>query len=88
MTVATEFMLTTTDNPFDPFTQYSEWNAYDMRLGYNTNAYLARIVRSSDDLSEADQSVAIDDAMDEIVELNVLGIYKKVEANSYQSRAS
>ncbi len=84
-TVATEFMLTTTDNPFNPFTQWSEWYAYDLRMGYNTAAYLARIVRSSDELSEADQSIAIDDAMNEIVKENPLGIYKKVEVNSYKS---
>lgn len=83
--VATEFMLTTTDNPFNPFTQWEEWLAFDLILGHNTPAYLARVVRTSDELSEADQSIAIDDAMDEIVKENPLGIYKKVEANSYQS---
>lgn len=73
-----ETMLTTTDNPFDPFTQYAEWYTWDTSAGYHTCAYLARIVRTSDDLSEADQNVAIDDAMDEIVRENPLGVYKKV----------
>lgn len=76
-----ENMLTTTDNPFDPFTQFDEWRVYDDVLGYGTLAYLARIVRTSDALSDADQSLAIEQAIDEIVEENVLGLYKKVSLN-------
>jgi hypothetical protein len=75
-----ESMLTTTDNPYDPFSQYDEWASWDSVHGYNTPAYLARIVVTSDDLSEADQSLAIENAIDEIVSMNVLGIYKKVQS--------
>lgn len=73
-----EYMLTTSDNPFDPFTQWDEWYAFDEAKGYHTCSYLARITKSSDALSEADESLAIDLAIDEIVQLNILGIYKKV----------
>jgi len=71
-------MLTTIDNPFDPFTQFDEWFAFDEAKGYHTCSYLARITRTSDELSEADESLAIETAIDEIVKLNVLGIYKKI----------
>lgn len=74
-----DHMLTTTDNPFNPFTQFDEWRAYDERLGYYTLSYLARIVKTSDDLSDADQSLAIEQAIDEIVDMNILGVYRKVE---------
>ena len=73
-------MLTTIDNPFDPFTQFDEWKAFDEQKGYFTCAYLARIVKASDELSEADEDLAIEQAIDEIVRLNVLGIYRKVVA--------
>lgn len=73
-------MLTTTDNPYNPFTQFDEWFQFDAAAGYNTPQYLARIVVSSPDLSDADQSVAYENAIDEILELNVLGKYRKVEA--------
>jgi hypothetical protein len=73
-----EYMLTTVDNPFDPFTQFDEWLAYDVRLGYNTAAFLARIAKVSNDLSLPDQDKAIQDAIDEIVNENVLGVWKKV----------
>lgn len=71
-------MLTTIDNPFDPFTQYDEWYQMDERLGHHTTSFLARIVRSSDDLSDADQDAAIEQAIDEIVKENVSGLYRKV----------
>ena len=75
-----DVMLTTIDNPFDPFTQYDLWKGFDETKGYYTTAYLARIVKSSDELSEADQALAIEDAINEIISLNVLGIYRKVVA--------
>lgn len=82
MTDVVEAMLTTTDNPFNPFTEWNEWLAFDTSNGYHTSSYLARIVRSSDELSESDQSLAIEDAMNEIIKENPLGIYKKVFLNS------
>ena len=77
-TNVTEYMLTTVDNPFDPFTQFDEWLAYDIKMGYNTSAFLARIAKVSNELSLPDQDIAIQDAIDEIVNENVLGMWKKV----------
>lgn len=74
----TEHMLTTVDNPFDPFTHFDEWYVFDVAAGHHTLSFLARIVKTSDELSEADQSLAIEQAIDEIVEENVLGLYRKV----------
>lgn len=71
-------MLTTTDNPHDPFTDYDEWYAWDRRQGYHTPSFLARVCFVSSDLSEPDQALAIEQAIDEIVDENVLGVYKKV----------
>jgi len=71
-------MLTTVDNPFNPFTEYDEWLSFDESHGYFTNSLLARIVVSSDDMSEAVQNYARESAIDEIVKENVLGLYRKV----------
>jgi len=76
-------MLTTTDNPYNPFTQYDQWHQWDADTGYNTCEYLARITITSDDLSEIDQLQAIDMAIDEIIEMNVTGKYKKVTEQDY-----
>jgi hypothetical protein len=82
----TEYMLTTVDNPFDPFTRFDEWLAYDTRMGYNSAAFLDRIAKVSNDLSEADQALAIQNAIDEIIKENVSGMWVKVSRN--QSRES
>ena len=71
-------MLTTTDNPFDPLTQWDDWRQFDENSGYHTCAYLARIANTSEELSEADYDLAVAQAIDEICILNVLGIYKKI----------
>lgn len=73
-----EYMLTTLDNPFNPHTHYAEWYQYDEEHNYHTCAYLARIAKTSDELSDTDELIAIEDAMNEIVSLNLLGIYIKV----------
>jgi hypothetical protein len=73
-----QHMLTTTDNPYDPFTHFNEWFAWDQRAGYNSTSLLARIVKSSDELSDVDQALAIEQAIDEIVQENVTGMHRKV----------
>lgn len=74
----TKSMLTTVDNPHDPFNNYDDWTAWDERQGYHTQAFLSRVAVVSDDLSEADYDAAVEHAIDEIVEENILGLYRKV----------
>jgi hypothetical protein len=73
-------MLTTVDNPYSPFTQFDEWLQFDESSGYFTTQYLARLTLSSGDLSDADQSIAIEQAIDEAVYENINGKYRKVPA--------
>jgi hypothetical protein len=79
-----EYMLTTVDNPFDPFTRFEEWLQYDTSMGYNTPSFLARIANVSDDLSQADQALAIQSAITEIVEENVSGMWRKVSRGTFE----
>jgi hypothetical protein len=74
-------MLTTVDNPFSPFDEFGAWYAYDVSSGYHTCSFLARVVDHSNDLSEADEDLAVELAIDEIIRENVSGIYKKVSKN-------
>lgn len=78
-----EAMLTTIDNPYNPFTQYDEWYAYDRYLGHYTPEYLARVAIVSDGLSPLDQELAIDDAIAEIVDLNFNGLYARVTKSNF-----
>lgn len=73
-----DVMLTTIDNPYDPFTRWDEWYQFDVEKGYNTCQYLARITYTSNELSELDNAQAIESAMNDIINLNVTGVYKKV----------
>lgn len=78
-----EVMLTTEDNPFNPFTEFDEWYKYDITKGYNTCDYLARVVVTSPNISEPDQDLAIVYAIDEILYYNLTGNYKKVSPQDY-----
>lgn len=71
-------MLTTIDNPFDPFTQFDAWFQFDEEKGYHTCQFLAQIARTSSDMSEKDYENEVERAIDEIVKFNVRGIDKKV----------
>lgn len=71
-------MLTTVDNPFNPLTDWDDWYNYDESKGYYTSEYLARITKTSNELSDDDQDQAITDAINEIMEMNPDGFYKKV----------
>lgn len=73
-----ESMLTTVDNPYDPFDDYDSWYAWDSRYGYHTPEFLGRIANVSVETSETDQAQAIEDAIDEIIKENVTGMYRKV----------
>jgi hypothetical protein len=72
-------MLTTTDNPHSPFDDFPAWYAYDTLSGYHTTAFLGRIVGTGTEQSDSDYDLAVEQAIDEIVSENTLGIYRKVE---------
>lgn len=78
------YMLTTTDNPFNPFTQWDEWYAYDLQLGHDTCALLARITATSDELSEVDQDLTVQQGIDEVVQYNVSGVHRKVSIDDFE----
>ena len=80
--MSNESMLTTIDNPFDPFEQFDSWQMFDIEKGYNTLSRLARIVKLSDDFSQQEEDEAIERAIDEIIKYDFLNIYKKVKRNT------
>lgn len=70
--------ISTTDNPYNPITDFANWNALDQQLGYNLASLLGRWVDQSSDLSEEDEEAAIEEAVDKIVALNPTGNCIKV----------
>ena len=71
--------VTTRDNPFDFFTQFDDWFAFDTQMGYNTCCYIDRIAKTSNSMSEFDRKKAINDAVDEIMRFNLTGNNVMVE---------
>lgn len=80
-----EFMLTTIDNPFDPFEQFTSWFLFDVEKGYNSSSRLARIAKLSDEMTEKEVNEEIERAIDEIIQYDFMNIYKKVKRNSQNS---
>jgi hypothetical protein len=77
----TEVMLTTFDNPFDPFDDFVQWFMFDIEQGYYTCSRLARIARFSEEFSVAEDKAETERAIDEIIDHDFLNIYKKLVRN-------
>ena len=73
-----QVMLTTFDNPYDPFDDFDNWYLYDMEMGYSSCAYLARVSFTSDSLSDYENNQELERAIDEIIKYDFMNIYKKV----------
>ena len=71
-------MLTTFDNPYDPFEDFTHWFKYDTENGYDSCSRLARIAKISDDFSQKEYFEEIERAIDEIIFYDPLNVYKKV----------
>jgi hypothetical protein len=83
MDICKEAMLTTVDNEWDPFDNFAEWYSRDLELASQQNrrsaaGYLAIIMSNSDDVSDNEFNQVMNDAIDEIVALDLSGTFKKV----------
>jgi hypothetical protein len=71
-------MLTTFDNPFDPFEDFASWFIYDSEKGYNSCGLLALVAGTSDSFTEEVNDYLIEDAIDSIIKDDFLNIYTKI----------
>lgn len=72
-------MLSLRSNPYNPFTEYELWLNFDHKEGFDTAGLLARCVSTSDAISEADQELAVEQAIDSILDNPSFdGLYMKV----------
>lgn len=81
-----EAMITTVDNPFDPFDQFDDWFRYDEEKGYHTCSYLGRIAKTSDEMSDEEFSNAVEQAIDQIIKYDFMNIYKKVKKETLEDQ--
>ena len=69
--------ITTVDNDHDPYDEFDEWIAFDNRHGYGTCEKMAALACTANDLSSADNAIAIEEAIDWLVK-KFPGFYKKI----------
>ena len=71
-------MLSTIDNPFNPFEDYSSWLMFDKEKGYDSAERLMRIAKITDDMTQKEENEEIERAIDEIIKYDFLNVYTKV----------
>lgn len=72
-------MLSTIDNPFNPFEDFDSWFLFDVEKGYNSCSYLARIAKTSNEFTEEEEAEEIERAIDEIIQYDFMNLYIKVK---------
>ena len=77
--MASKCMLTTFDNPYNPFDEFTSWFMFDEEKGYHSCAYLGRIAKTSEQLSDEENAQESERAIDEIIKYDFQNIYKKVK---------
>ena len=70
--------ITTIDNPFDPFDDFTSWFMFDIEKGYYTSSKIGRLVKTKEGMTEKEEIDAIEKAIDRLIEIDPLDIYIKI----------
>ena len=78
-----EYFITTSDNPFNYFDDFDNWQQFDEDNNYYTLSYIARVRDTyPESLDSEEENEIINQVFNDIIELNLTGNYKKVYNNS------
>lgn len=77
-----DFMITTIDNPYNPFDDFENWYLYDIEKGYYTCESLARLINEDKLFTEKQKDEETNRAIDRLIQIDPLAIYKKVYKNT------
>lgn len=72
-------MLTTVDNPYNPFENFDDWYRYDQDHHHFSCERLAEVVGDLDDSNEVEAIAITENAINYIVANDVLGKFAKVQ---------
>ena len=72
-------MITTFDNPFDPFEQFTLWDLFDKDKGYNSWERVVKLANFTDDMSLKEEDEEIERAIDRLISIDPLNMWKKVK---------
>lgn len=70
--------ISTIDNPFNPFDDFTSWFMYDIEKGYYSSSKVARLINTTDDMTEEEELEEIERAIDRLIEIDPLDIFIKV----------
>lgn len=75
-------MATTMDNPYNPFTHWDEWLAYDLIHQYSTCQLVAAFDESSILMDEDEYEYEVEQAINRLLDFDPFGIHIKVRENN------
>ena len=78
----TTYMLTTVDNPYNPFEDFSKWYLWDEQNGYHSCERIARLIKDYPSMTEEEQKLANEKAIDAVINNDFTGLFRKVTQNS------
>lgn len=70
-----QMMLSTVDNPYNPFNEFDKWYAFDICHGYNCCGIVAANSYTSRELSDELQIIDINEAISRFVANDPLKLY-------------
>ncbi len=73
-----ETMLSTVDNPYNPFSDFDKWFQYDVVHNYNCLGIMAANTYSSNEYGEGRILEDIEQGIDDFLKNDILGLYIKV----------
>ena len=71
-------MLSTIDNPYNPFENFESWFMFDMEKGYYSCSRLDRIANFTDDMTQKEIDDETERAIDEIIKYDFMDVFIKV----------
>ena len=80
--MAKECAITTIDNPFDPFEQFTSWLLFDAEKGYYSNNKVARLANFEEDMTEQEMLEENERAIDLLISIDFTDTFKKVYRKS------
>lgn len=77
-------MLTTIDNPYNPFEDFAKWFVFDSVHNYHCCSYISLAAPTSSSFTAHENNFLIEKAIDDLISNDVSGVYKKVFAFDFE----
>lgn len=78
-------MLTTYDNPYNPFEDFTKWYLFDTLHHHDCCGYLDRTALTSTSFTDEENAYQIELAIDDLIAVDCLHIYRKVFSDSFEN---